>query len=164
MGATFGIPHGLKDSDSSRSGGGEDLEDVASFTLCGFWIKPLISPPPGARITVLGYRRRRRRVQQQQQQGGRHKTVFEQLPSKPSSRQEEEEEQEQADLKWHVYFTHDYHLPLHVRMEEFSREKWDGLIEVEIRADFGEDGDVGEGKGERLDWEFCLDDLVVIFE
>ncbi|KAL8934892.1 MAG: hypothetical protein Q9216_005683 [Gyalolechia sp. 2 TL-2023] len=58
------------------------------------------------------------------------------------------------ELKWHVDFPSGYHLPFLVKMEEYSREKWEKLTRVEITADFGEDD---------LDWEFCLDDLELDF-
>ena len=57
-------------------------------------------------------------------------------------------------LVWHVDFVSGYHLPLFVKMHEFSRVPWDRLYSVEILADFGEDA---------LDWEFCMDDLEVQF-
>ena len=40
-------------------------------------------------------------------------------------------------------------------MEEFSGQRWERLVTVEIWAEFG------FGK---LDWEFCVDDLKVGFE
>ena len=57
-------------------------------------------------------------------------------------------------LKWHVDFPSGYHLPFLVKMEEYSRHSWKRLTRVEITADFGED---------KLDWEFCLDNLEVEF-
>ena len=39
-------------------------------------------------------------------------------------------------------------------MAEFSGETWSELYGVEILADFGE---------QRLDWEFCIDNLEVMF-
>ena len=57
-------------------------------------------------------------------------------------------------LEWHVTFTTGYHLPLLVKLEEYSREPWDQLHKVEIWAEYGEDA---------LDWEFCIDDLEVKF-
>ncbi|KAI4174996.1 MAG: hypothetical protein LQ343_002023 [Gyalolechia ehrenbergii] len=61
---------------------------------------------------------------------------------------------EEEELKWHVDFPSGYHPPFLVNLEEYSRKKWEKLTRVEITADFGED---------RLDWEFCLDDLEVVF-
>ncbi len=55
---------------------------------------------------------------------------------------------------WHVDFPAGYHLPLLVKIQEFTGEDWGQLNGVEIVADFGE---------QALDWEFCLDDLEVQF-
>ncbi|KAI9869911.1 MAG: hypothetical protein M1830_004935 [Pleopsidium flavum] len=55
---------------------------------------------------------------------------------------------------WHVDFIPGYHLPLLVKMREYSGEPWDKLWKVEIWADYGED---------QLDWEFCVDDLELQF-
>lgn len=57
-------------------------------------------------------------------------------------------------LSWQVVFDSAYHLPLLVKMEEFSGVKWDRIRAVEITADYGED---------ELDWEFTVDDLEVQF-
>lgn len=61
----------------------------------------------------------------------------------------------EGTLDWHVDFPAGYHLPFLVKMEEYSRGRWEGLRWVEVSAGFGE---------EELDWEVCLDDLVVGFE
>ncbi|KAL9132167.1 MAG: hypothetical protein Q9217_000101 [Psora testacea] len=58
------------------------------------------------------------------------------------------------DLTWSVWFPSGYHLPFEVRIAEFSGVKWEKLEKVEVVADFGYD---------RLDWEFCVDDIVVEF-
>ena len=55
---------------------------------------------------------------------------------------------------WHVDFISEYHLPFLVKLQEFSRQAWNELYKVEVFADFGED---------KLDWEFCIDDLEVQF-
>ena len=55
---------------------------------------------------------------------------------------------------WGVDFPAGFHLPFLVKIQEYSREAWDQLYGVEISADFGE---------QKLDWEFCLDDLEVQF-
>lgn len=60
----------------------------------------------------------------------------------------------QDTLTWKVYFASDYHVPLLVKIQEFSKEEWNRLYGVEILADYGEDA---------LDWEFCLDDLQLQF-
>ena len=61
---------------------------------------------------------------------------------------------ESDPFNWHVDFPAGFHLPLFVKMQEYSGEEWDQLYGVEILADFGE---------QWLDWEFCLDDLEVRF-
>ncbi len=58
-------------------------------------------------------------------------------------------------VKWQVEFPAGYHVPFLVKMEEYSQNDWTGLRSVEIVADYGE---------QKLDWEVCLDDLVVEFE
>lgn len=57
-------------------------------------------------------------------------------------------------FEWHVDFPVGYHLPLFVKMQQYSGDYWDQLYRVEIMADFGE---------QRLDWEFCIDDLEIQF-
>ncbi len=57
-------------------------------------------------------------------------------------------------LIWEVYFASDYHEPLLVKIQEFSKVEWSQLYGVEILADYGED---------LLDWEFCVDDLELQF-
>ncbi|KAL8915053.1 MAG: hypothetical protein Q9171_000493 [Xanthocarpia ochracea] len=59
------------------------------------------------------------------------------------------------DFKWHVDFPSGYHLPFLVKIEEYSGREWTGLRAVEVVADYGE---------QALDWEVCLDDLVVEFD
>ena len=58
-------------------------------------------------------------------------------------------------LEWSVWFPSGFHEMFEVKIEDFSKKKWEGLRKVEISADFGYDG---------LDWEFCVDDLVVDFK
>ncbi|KAI4236461.1 MAG: hypothetical protein LQ349_002533 [Xanthoria aureola] len=58
-------------------------------------------------------------------------------------------------VKWQVEFPVGYHLPFLVKMEEHSQDDWTGLRRVQVVADYGE---------QKLDWEVCLDDLVVEFE
>ncbi|KAI4265397.1 MAG: hypothetical protein L6R38_009454, partial [Xanthoria sp. 2 TBL-2021] len=58
-------------------------------------------------------------------------------------------------VKWQVEFPAGYHLPFLAKMEEYSDQDWTGLRSVEIVADYGE---------QKLDWEVCMDDLVVEFE
>ena len=55
---------------------------------------------------------------------------------------------------WHVDFPSGFHLPFLVKMEEYSGKEWKEVYKVEILADFGYDD---------LDYEFCMDDLVVQF-
>lgn len=57
-------------------------------------------------------------------------------------------------LSWSVYLDNEFHEPVLIKIEEFSKHKWSQLYGVEILADYGEDA---------LDWEFCLDDLEVQF-
>ena len=61
---------------------------------------------------------------------------------------------ESNPFEWHVDFPAGYHLPLKVKMAEFSGEEWNELYGVEILADFGV---------QALDWEFCIDDLEIMF-
>ena len=61
---------------------------------------------------------------------------------------------ESSPLEWHVDFPVGYHQPLKAKMAEYSGEEWNELYGVEITADFGEDA---------LDWEFCIDDLEIMF-
>ncbi|KAL8823482.1 MAG: hypothetical protein Q9191_005815 [Dirinaria sp. TL-2023a] len=61
---------------------------------------------------------------------------------------------ESDPFRWHVDFPAGFHRPFLVKMQEYSGEAWDRLYGVEILADFGE---------QRLDWEFCIDDLEVRF-
>ena len=56
---------------------------------------------------------------------------------------------------WHVEFISEYHLPFLVKLQEFSRQAWTELYKVEFFADYGED---------RLDWEFCIDNLEIRFD
>lgn len=57
-------------------------------------------------------------------------------------------------LSWYIYFASDYQEPFEVKIQEYSKQAWDQLYGVEILADYGED---------KLDWEFCLDDLEIQF-
>lgn len=57
-------------------------------------------------------------------------------------------------FEWDVDFITGYHLPLLVKVRQYTGEVWDQLHKVEIWADFGDDA---------LDWEFCVDDLEVKF-
>ena len=55
---------------------------------------------------------------------------------------------------WHVDFPSEYHLPFLVKIEEYSGKEWKEVFKVEIVADFGYD---------KLDWEFCVDDIELQF-
>ena len=57
-------------------------------------------------------------------------------------------------MEWDVDFITGYHLPLLVKVQQYTGEAWSQLHKVEIWADFGDDA---------LDWEFCIDDLEVRF-
>lgn len=58
-------------------------------------------------------------------------------------------------VDWHVDFPYGYHRPFLAKMGAYSAQEWEGLSGVEVSASFGV---------QELDWEFCLDDLVVGFE
>ena len=58
-------------------------------------------------------------------------------------------------LRWHVDFPTGYHLPFLVKMREYSRDYWTHLYAVDVSAEFN--------KAE-LDWEFCIDDLEILFQ
>ena len=68
---------------------------------------------------------------------------------------EKEGDGEEEVLEWSVVFPYGFWDMLEVRIEEFSGRRWDGLWKVEVSARYGEGG---------LDWEVCVDDLVVGFE
>jgi hypothetical protein len=57
-------------------------------------------------------------------------------------------------LHWEVEFPLGFHDMSHVRMEEFSKRKWQELERLEIFANLHYDGG---------DWEFCLDDMEIEF-
>ncbi len=67
------------------------------------------------------------------------------------------EKEENAELEWHVDFPAGYHDPFFVDMEAYARRGtvWVRLRRVEVEARFGVQG---------LDWEFCMDGLVVAFQ
>lgn len=56
---------------------------------------------------------------------------------------------------WSITFPEGYHLGFRVDIHRYSKMTWTSLTKIEIWADFGED---------KLDWEFCLDDLEVRLE
>ena len=58
-------------------------------------------------------------------------------------------------LEWSVVFPYGFWDMFEIRIEAFSGRRWDGLWKVEVSARYGED---------ELDWEVCVDDLVVGFE
>ncbi|KAL8864071.1 MAG: hypothetical protein Q9198_010116, partial [Flavoplaca austrocitrina] len=104
-----------------------------------FWVKPMDFPEGGdVRVHVFGYR----------------------SPDSPIERHGangsvDDKGHDEEVMKWHVDFPAGYHLPFLVKMDEYSKQSWTGLRSVEIVADYGE---------QKLDWEVCLDDLVVVFE
>ena len=57
-------------------------------------------------------------------------------------------------LEWRVEFPRGFHRPFLVEMEKFSGRRWERVTKVVVEADFGVDA---------LDWEVCVDDLVVQF-
>jgi len=58
------------------------------------------------------------------------------------------------ELKWQVDFPKGFHDMLHVKFEEFTKQKWEKLDMLEFWADFSYDGS---------DWEFCIDDMEIEF-
>lgn len=60
-------------------------------------------------------------------------------------------------LDWNVDFPAGFHDPLEVDLVAFSRQRWEKLVKVEIRADF-------YNGGIAMDWEFCIDDMKVSFQ
>ncbi|KIX05438.1 uncharacterized protein Z518_06310 [Rhinocladiella mackenziei CBS 650.93] len=62
-----------------------------------------------------------------------------------------------SSLHWSVDFPAGFHLVLDVRLEEFSKQMWNGLERLVMWADFHYN-DV------KMDWEFCVDDIGVDFE
>ena len=60
-------------------------------------------------------------------------------------------------LEWSVVFPYGFWDMFEVRIEEFSGRRWNRLWKVEVSARYGDGED-------RLDWEVCVDDLVVGFE
>ena len=61
------------------------------------------------------------------------------------------EEEEDNIINYIIEFPTEYHLPF---TATFPGTSWRKLNKVEIWAEFGED---------LLDWEFCIDDLIVSF-
>lgn len=64
---------------------------------------------------------------------------------------------DQPPLEWSVDFPHGFHTMFKVKIEEFSGEQWTALRNLQITADF-------VNGGRCMDWEFCLDNLHIIFE
>lgn len=65
-------------------------------------------------------------------------------------------EAETIPLKFHVEWTSGYTEPLVIDFDSkhFSKNRWKALRMLDFSVDFGPD---------RLDWEFCFDDLTVQF-
>ena len=114
-------------------------EGKGTFELQQFWVKPMDFPEGGdVTVTVFGYR--------SPHPPAKHRFVNDEV---------DDESHGEELLKWHVDFPAGYHLPFLLKMDEYSNRSWKGLGSVEIVADYGE---------QKLDWEVCLDDLVVVFE
>jgi hypothetical protein len=64
---------------------------------------------------------------------------------------------DKTSILWNVDFPAGFHDMLYVKIDSFSGQKWDRLVQLEIWADFYHDGS-------NMDWEFCLDDLKVSFQ
>ncbi|KAL9108224.1 MAG: hypothetical protein Q9227_006962 [Pyrenula ochraceoflavens] len=59
------------------------------------------------------------------------------------------------EYKFDVNWPSGYDLPLKVDFKDFTGRRWEGVERVESWVEFGSQG---------LDWEFCVDDLVVEVE
>jgi hypothetical protein len=60
-------------------------------------------------------------------------------------------------LSWDVDFPAGFHDVLGIDLLDFSRQRWEKLTKVDVRADFY-NGDLA------MDWEFCIDDIEVSVE
>lgn len=60
-------------------------------------------------------------------------------------------------IEWEVDFPAGFHNVLEVDIARFSGHHWAGLTKMEVWADFHNADMV-------LDWEYCLDDLELVFE
>ena len=72
--------------------------------------------------------------------------------SADSKQRRSEESEEKKEVTKQFDFPTGYHLPF---TASFPEKQWRKLSKIEIWAEFGED---------QLDWEFCVDDIVVEFE
>ncbi|KAL8917874.1 MAG: hypothetical protein Q9208_007697 [Pyrenodesmia sp. 3 TL-2023] len=105
------------------------------FALKGFWVKPLDFPSEG---------------------GAEVRIFVRGFKSSRYNHEKEDKEEDKGVLNWHVDFPSGYHEPFFADMEKYSRgQVWEGLRKVEVEAQFGVQG---------LDWEFCLDGLVIEFK
>ena len=104
------------------------------FELLGMRVKPLVAPESEAG-TNLTVRGWRRGEMDEEGEG--------------------ERDGDGEVLEWSVVFPYGFWDMFEVRIGEFSGRRWDRLWKVEVSARYGEDG---------LDWEICVDDLVVRFE
>ncbi|MCJ1310814.1 hypothetical protein MMC25_004481 [Agyrium rufum] len=127
----------------SPAGKGDSSSSPRSFTLHSLTMKPMESPPPGTTIYIRGY------------PVGVSSSISSSLQAKVKLGKASKQQSAREPMLWHVDFVSDYHLPFEVKVAEYSRKRWDGLERVVIWAEFG------EGK---LDWEFCLDDVVLEWE
>lgn len=59
-------------------------------------------------------------------------------------------------LKWDVVFPAGFHDMLHVKFQEFTKEKWEKLVAFKAWVSF-------RNGLQQMDWEFCLDDMEVSF-
>lgn len=148
-GAYFYVGEGDGDGEvggNMGEGGNGDGEEVVSFELVGFNIKP-IAVPPGAdvRVVVRGY------PYPTSTNTNNNKNNDKAHPHQATAAAAKKEE----ILQWTVTFPEGFDEMFEVRIREFSGEVWTGLRGVEVRALYGV---------QELDWEFCLDDLVVVFE
>ncbi len=106
------------------------------FELVGMRVKPLAAPESevGTNLTIRGWR-----------------------VGKIDAEGNGDGDGDGEVLEWSVVFPYGFWDMFEVRIEEFSRRRWDRLWKVEVSARYGDGEDM-------LDWEVCVDDLVVGFE
>lgn len=59
-------------------------------------------------------------------------------------------------LAWDVVFPAGFHDMLHVKFEEFTKQKWERLTTLTAWVSF-------QNGYQQMDWEFCLDDMELSF-
>lgn len=127
------------------------------FELEGMMMKPLNAPEPGTKMFVKGVGN-----WSESESGIKEENVGEGIGERSfglqMALQKGEERQDDGSVletrTWEVFFPMGFHEMLHVRMRDFTGLRWRRLVRVDVWADFGYDS---------LDWEFCIDDLAVVF-